>query len=179
MNFHILNNLNSDDLVIDLKSLMSNTKGLHRQSEKVNINLFSESDLDILKTLKSDKSIIICRPDKGRGVVIMDKNDYIAKMNAILNNPINFQVQPNIDPFKNNLLLEDKLYRFLKRMYNQDKITENEYKTMYSSGSNQGIMYGLPKIHKTNIPLRPVLSSFKCHTYKVAKFIIPHIKKIC
>ena len=45
----------------------------------------------ILKHLKDDKSIIITRPDKGRGVVIMDKNDYISKMNTILKDSKKFE----------------------------------------------------------------------------------------
>ena len=38
-------------------------------------------------------------------------------------------------------------------------------------------MYGLPKVHKNNIPLRPVRSSFKTHNYETSKFIIPGISK--
>ena len=62
-------------------------------------------------------------------------------------------------------------------MLNQSYINEDEYKKLYASGSNPGIMYGLPKIHKANIPLRPVLSSFKTHNYNLAKFLIPYIDK--
>ena len=44
----------------------------------------------LLKELKKDKSIIITRPDKGRGVVVIDKSDYISKMNAILSDRTKF-----------------------------------------------------------------------------------------
>ena len=33
--------------------------------------------------------------------------------------------------------------------------------------------YGLPKIHKNNVPLRPILSCINNYSYKVAKFFIP------
>ena len=59
---------------------------------------------------------------------------------------------------------------------NDGYITEDEYRNVYSTGSNPGVMYGLPKEHKPNIPLRPVLSSFKTHNYKIAKFLIPFIE---
>ncbi|KAL5265063.1 hypothetical protein ACHWQZ_G005969 [Mnemiopsis leidyi] len=35
---------------------------------------------------------------------------------------------------------------------------EREYKDIYPSASNIPVMYGLPKIHKTGAPLRPILS---------------------
>ena len=38
----------------------------------------------ILRSLPTDRSIVITRPDKGRAVVIMDRSDYRTKMNAIL-----------------------------------------------------------------------------------------------
>ena len=139
--------------------------------------MFKDSDLKILKNLKKDKNIIISRPDKGRGVIIMNKHDYVSKMGNILNDHRTFMKIPNLDPYKNNILLEDKLNRFLKKMHDNNHINETEYKRLYSTGSNPGIMYGLPKVHKNNIPLRPVLSSFKTHNYKTSQFIIPGISK--
>ena len=131
---------------------MSNTLKFHKQSKKSNINILTESDLNILKNLKRDNSIIICKPDKGRGIVIIDKDDYITKMDAILTDPQTFSLETQLDPFKNGLLLEDKLNRFLKKMLNQNNINEEEYKMLYSTGSNPGIMYGLPKLYTNNPP---------------------------
>ena len=39
----------------------------------------------VLKSLSKDKSIQITRPDKGKGIVIMEKDDYNNKMMEILN----------------------------------------------------------------------------------------------
>ena len=36
----------------------------------------------------------------------------------------------------------------------------------------KGILYGLPKIHKSTIPLGPILSSVNHYSYKLAKFFI-------
>ena len=47
-------------------------------------NPFTKNHFEKLKDLASDKSITVCRPDKGRGVVILDKTDYNDKMNTIL-----------------------------------------------------------------------------------------------
>ena len=42
-----------------------------------------------------------------------------------------------------------------------------------TTGSRIGILYGLPKIHENNVPLRPILSCINNYSYKVAKFFIP------
>ena len=40
----------------------------------------------ILKNLRTRKDIVIVRPDKGRGVVILDRNIYERKISEIINN---------------------------------------------------------------------------------------------
>ena len=41
-------------------------------------------NLSALNELRKNKDIVITRPDKGAGTVLMDKADYIAKMMTIL-----------------------------------------------------------------------------------------------
>ena len=38
---------------------------------------------DVLIKLKTDDSIIITKPDKGRGTVVMNKEDYLMKVEDI------------------------------------------------------------------------------------------------
>ena len=37
-------------------------------------------------------------------------------------------------------------------------------------------MYDLPKVHKPNFPLRPIISAIGTHSYKLAKFLVPHLR---
>ena len=48
------------------------------------INNLNKSQLMALKNLASDKTIVILKPDKGNGVVLMNKVDYISKVDVIL-----------------------------------------------------------------------------------------------
>ena len=41
--------------------------------------------LQTIRQLKNNKDLVITRPDKGKGVVVMKKSDCIAKMNDLLN----------------------------------------------------------------------------------------------
>ena len=49
----------------------------------------TNSQLSSLKSLSSDKNIVIRKPDKGNGVVILNKSEYISKMNLIINENTN------------------------------------------------------------------------------------------
>ncbi|XP_070000289.1 uncharacterized protein [Penaeus vannamei] len=45
---------------------------------------FSKAKYNALKSLKEDPNIIITRPDKGKGVVILERNEYVTKVNILL-----------------------------------------------------------------------------------------------
>ena len=53
---------------------------------------------------------------------------------------------------------------------------DNIYKKMYPTGASPPKFYGLPKIHKKNIPLRPIVSSIGSVAYGVAKVLADIIK---
>ena len=59
----------------------------------------------------------------------------------------------------------------LKRIKRETNMGEGMYRTMYPTGCITPKFYGLPKIHKTGIPLRPVVSSGGSVTYGLAKVI--------
>ena len=44
-----------------------------------------------LKNLSTDKKLIICKPGKGNGVVVLNKSDYVSKMHQILKDQNKFR----------------------------------------------------------------------------------------
>jgi len=122
-----------------------------------------------LQTLKDDKNIIITKPDKGRGVVILNKDDYHNKLKTIVNDTSKFK--PIMSDTATHLLkLEDKLNRLLRSI--RTSIGEITYNLLTTSGSKPGFLYGLPKIHKIGQPLRPIISAIGTFNYNVAKFLV-------
>jgi len=121
----------------------------------------------MLQDLRKDDSIIITRPDKGRGVVILEKADYISKMNVILNDTTKFECLTRDITISRELTLTT----LLRKLKKKGQISEQFYDMARPSGSNPGRLYGLPKIHKKDqgIPLRPVLSSIGAYNYGLAK----------
>ena len=45
---------------------------------------------------------------------------------------------------------------------------------LYCSGSQPGILYGLPKIRKAIVPMRPTLSAIGNTGYNISKFLLSH-----
>ena len=135
--------------------------------------IFNRSDIQLLRSLGKDNSLVICSPDKGKGVVILNKASYISKMQQILSDGLKFLELTHENMFTLVLKLEDKINRFLSDMKKAGKITDSIYRHLYASGSSPGILYGLPKIHKPDVPLRPILAAYNTAMYNLAKFLIP------
>ncbi|CAF1520615.1 unnamed protein product, partial [Didymodactylos carnosus] len=139
------------------------------QSEK-QLCKFRNEHKDIFQALRGlakDKNIVITRPDKGRGVVILDRHEYIEKMNVILQDTATFS-RIYHDPTLSN---ENRLTRELLRLKKDGFISESEYSLAKPIGSRPARLYGLPKIHKNDMPLRPILSATKTVNYGLGKVL--------
>ena len=64
---------------------------------------------------------------------------------------------------------KNRLITILRRIKIEAKLEETIYKRMYPTAASSPKLYGLPKIHKKNNPLRPIVSSGGSVTYGVAK----------
>ena len=133
---------------------------------------FKYSDYQILKRLSKIKDLVICRPDKGKGIVLLNRHNYVTKMNDILSDTTKFN---EIGPPQFNMIfkVEDKINRTLKQLKDDSVINNDTYQNLYSSGSSFSILYGLPKIHKQNVPLRPILAAYNSPNFSIAKFLVP------
>ena len=138
---------------------------------------FKREDFLILKKLARMKDIILCRPDKGKGVVLMNRNDYINKMNSVLSDSTKF-VEVGSPQFSTIFKIEDKINRTLKQLKDNSSITEDSYQALYSSGSSFSVLYGLPKVHKHEVPLRPILAAYNSPNFSTAKFLVPLLNNI-
>ena len=138
--------------------------------------LYLQEQLNILKDLRNDSNIVIMKPDKGNGVVILNKHDYNKKMEEILSDTSKLELL-NDDAIKIILKRENRL-KTLKKLKADNCFNERTYNELYPTGTRIGTLYGLPKIHKFSIPQRPILSSINHYSYKIAKFFIPFLTPI-
>ena len=77
--------------------------------------MFSKQDISELKRLATNKDIIVCEPDKGRGEVVLDKETYITKMVNIISDETKFE-KLSSPLIKYTLKIEDKVNNFLKKL---------------------------------------------------------------
>ena len=91
-------------------------------------------------TLKKNKYIVITKPNKGNGVVILDRKLYDNAIQEIISK---FE-KLNEDP---TLKREASLQRFLRKLKQKNVFNENEYDKLYPSGSAPArSSYGTPKM---------------------------------
>ena len=66
---------------------------------------------------------------------------------------------------------ENRLSRKLKGLEKNGEITSGLYNRLRPTGSQPPRIYGLPKIHKPDVPLRPIVSCIGSPTYQLSKHI--------
>ena len=98
-----------------LKATISNLANAHWSSYKPSQNTLRKHG--ILKKLRTRKDIVIVRPDKGNGVVILDRDIYDRKILEIINDTAKFK------KLKDNptLTREGHMQRLLRKT--KDKIS--------------------------------------------------------
>ena len=161
---------------MDAKSaeeLRSDVYRVLRHPRQLKPNL-SKGEMAAIKQLRADKDRIILTADKGVVLVIMERKDYIEKAQQLLQDPNTYQTIPT-DP---TTKLKSRLITKLKKIKLDSRMDDTTYRRMYPTGAVIPKFYGLPKVHKENTPLRPIVSSIGSVSYGVAKEIARIIKAL-
>ncbi|KAI4474839.1 hypothetical protein M0804_014644 [Polistes exclamans] len=117
--------------------------------------------------IKANPDIIVTRSDKGNNTVIMKKDEYLKKMEKLLEDTNTYSLL-NKDPTNK---FEKMANNLITKLQNESIITEGMGKNLRSYNAVSPKLYGLRKIHKKECNMRPVVSSIGSPCYKVAKFL--------
>ena len=142
------------------------------RNEKVPESNITKGERRALKELKNNNNIIIAPADKGRCIVIMDRSEYIEKMEEKLKDESTYKLINN-DPTKE---IQTKLKEELQSMKDNKEIDEKLYLKLYPNKTQIPIMYGQPKIHKINYPLREIVDGSGSVTRDINRYISQIIK---
>ena len=108
--------------------------------------------------------------DKGTGFCVMKSETYEKKLMDILELP---QFEKLVQTRKNAkdfvLKEEDRILDALLKLKEEGKIDDELYDRLKPKGSQPPRLYGLAKVHKTIIPLRPVVSMPGSPYHKVSQ----------
>ena len=118
--------------------------------------------------------IIITKPDKGNGVVIISRHDYLNKMKHLISDTTKFK-ELRHNPTKSR---EESLSTYLRKLRKDKIIDDATFYKILPSGSSPGVLYGLPKVHKTGCPFRPIVSSVNTHNYNLASYLVSILQPI-
>ena len=126
----------------------------------------------LLRDISKNENIIVSKPDKENYIVLIRKEDYLSKMNDILMDPTNFSIV-NQDSYPMLLKHQDKNNRIVDLLKKHEVINETTCSQLKTARSRPGILYGLPKIHKRGVPMRPILSTLGTHNYNMSSIHKP------
>ena len=131
----------------------------------------SKTERQALKSLQDDNSVIILPVDKGNATVVMDRVEYSNKLADLIGNGRYCKVKK--DP---TLKTERKLSQILGK--NKDLTPQTKYRQLIQHYSKLPHIYGLPKIHKDGIPLRPSVSNRGSACHPLSRFLVEIISPL-
>ena len=124
--------------------------------------------------VQNNRDLIIVSADKGNVTVAMYKNDYDVKMKTMMEDR-NVYWPLRTDPTNK---LQETNNTFVKNLFETGIIDQRQKYMMTTYNSVAPRLYGLPKIHKEGLPLRPICSSTKVPCYNLAKYLISILKNL-
>ena len=146
----------------------------HFKEKKGPTRNITRQEKEAIKTLREDSSQVVLTADKGVALVVMDKNQYVEKCMDLLNDTKTYQ--PCKDTTKKLHRDVQESLRKLNREHGTSRLhdwSKLYYNRLLPTGNSSPAprFYGLPKIHKTNCPMRPIVSACGTATYQLAKFL--------
>ena len=117
-----------------------------------------------MEELKKDKTRMILTADKGVSIVVLDKEEYTKKAVELLSQSSYKKI--STDPTNK---YKNKLITLLKKIKTEGGMDDATYRRLYPTGASPPKFYGLPKVHKSGMPLRPIVSSIGSVTYETSK----------
>ena len=126
-----------------------------------------------IKSLKQDDSIIILPADKGNTTVVMNKEEYTHRMNSLVTEGAYKKLERDPTPAS-----ERKLTKLIKKNKDNGHLTDTQYRKLNQHHSKLPHMYGLPKVQKTNVPLRPIVSCRDSACHPLSQFLVKIINPL-
>ncbi|XP_055538479.1 uncharacterized protein LOC129725997 [Wyeomyia smithii] len=132
------------------------------------LNAFLQHACKITKRfVKDNPDTIIVQSDKGKQTVIMYENDYNSKMLHLLSDENTYK------PTKTNPTsgFQKQNNDLVNRLLNLELIDSTTAYQLRTLSSHCPRKYGLPKAHKQDLPLRPVVPNIGGPSYMLSKYI--------
>ena len=99
--------------------------------------------------------------------MVLNRVDYDNKIQSLLDDTATYE-KLSRDPTNK---FKEIIIKTLKELEQNGVLERKLYLKLYPTSENPPTFYGLPKIHKAAVPLRPIVSSIDSITYEIAKHL--------
>ncbi len=171
-NNSIMDKFNPKVMLAELDILLKKCQRSQVPSEIINdINAATTKYIKTCSSQKSPRNLVMTKKylvgkelvavpfDKGVGYCVMKQSTYRQKLDNILSLE-QFSKETQLRSNSKDLILkeEERINDELETLKKSDKISEELYWKLRSKGGQPPRLYGLAKVHKASVPVRPVLS---------------------
>jgi hypothetical protein len=142
-----------------IQSELKNRSRMHNNK----LNRFIETTKQQFKKWLGQQELYCIKSDKGNKMVLMYKEEYETKMRQVLESGKFTELTKN--PLN---AMKLSIGKWIK---NSAFLTDREKDSLVVHDPSIPFIYGQPKIHKPNAPLRPIIAAYKHPRYKVTKYL--------
>ncbi len=168
----VLDQFDHRSLLAELDFLVAKCRGDNVDNDTINeINMAVVKYIRIFKNQRPGRNLKLTKMflkkhdlravpfDKGTGFCVMKTSEYEAKMMKILDLPQFEKINTTRKNAKDvTVKEEERIHTILTSLKEEGKIDEELFNKVKPRGSQAPRLYGLAKVHKNNVPVRPVLS---------------------
>ncbi|XP_063390073.1 uncharacterized protein LOC134675675 [Cydia fagiglandana] len=149
----------------DAEELRQDVAVILRKAKLPKSNTTAE-ERSALRDLKENEDILVLKADKGNATVVMNSTDYDSKIRHLLDDslvykPVSYNPTARVSR-RIRAVIKDN-----RELFEED-VFDRLYKPKIVLPPK---LYGLPKVHKRNVPLRPIVSQISSPTYDLAKHV--------
>ena len=151
-------------------------KEIFSLDKKLSYSNLTKEERQAISSLRDDTSIIIKEVDKGSGIVVWDREDYLAEARTQLEDKDVYQeLKGNTE-----VPLEKILESVLRKVRNRRNIRDEALDNFLVNNPKLGRLYLLPKIHKRlyNVSGRRVIYNSGYYTENISASLEYHLKPI-
>jgi len=116
---------------------------------------------------KNNEDLVITKADKGQVTVILYEKEYTEKAMRLLDDNNTYTKLPK-DPTRQ---IEKQVRDCISKWHTNKLIDDKTKDKLIVRNSLPPKIYFLPKIHKKDLPLRPIVSSIQSPTYNLSKHL--------
>ena len=161
-----------------MEALSNDVDELFKHKQTLPRNNISQREKSIISEFSKQEDLVFTKADKGGATVILHVEDYIEKANKELKDE-NYYKRISHDPTHEHVKLVNCT---IKTFHRQQVLAKQIADSLKTTNVKTPHLYITPKVHKKDIPGRPVVSSIDYHTCRLSKFVDhylqPHTKAL-